>query len=322
MTRVTARRGGFTLLEVLLAGVIALMLMAALYAALDITLARTQANRELIDSSDLSRAVVNRMTADLTAGVGPLPPKSGGTPADSSGGSGGSTSSTTSTTSTTTTSGSGSGTGTGTGSTDSTSTSSTSSTSTDGTSGGTGTTDTTTTAVDIPFSAGVIGTAQQLTVFATRVPVAMTDPDAIATPDVLRPADVRRVTYYLGSLGGLCRQERPWATADGVRNTADPDLSTEDADLIAPEVVDLQFEYFDGGSGTWVTEWDGSQTDTDGVSLIGPPRAVRITLTLNVPTQNGSTVPKRVQHVVPIRSAVGFYVPPTDDTTTTTTGGM
>jgi hypothetical protein len=151
----------------------------------------------------------------------------------------------------------------------------------------------------------------------------MTDPEAALDPTAQLPADVRRVTYYLSPDGlGLCRQERPWATADGVWNSTDPDLSTENRDVIAPEVKDVTFEYFDGSA--WQSSWDGTQPGPDGVTPLGPPRAVRATFVLQFPGRGGEVTERQVQHVVPIRAAVGTYIPPTTDTTggTTTTGGM
>ena len=219
-------------------------------------------------TADLS-AVVNRLTADLSASAGLLPPMSGPVAASGSGG---------------------------------------------------GSTDAVDTSTDIPLPCGVVGSDKQVTIFATRVPTALTDPDAVATPDVLRPGDLRRVTYYLGPTGGLCRQERPWVTADGVRNSADPDPSTADTDVIAPEVTDATFEYFSGG--VWNSEWDGTTTGTDGVTQQGPPRAIRVTLQLSYPSPAGGTKQKTVVHVIPVRTAVGSYLPDdTTATTSTTTGG-
>ncbi len=331
MTRRSHRRAGYTLLEVLLATLIAVILLAALYVTLDVTLVRMDTGRDQVGSYGLGRAVVNRMASDLTGVLGPLPPKSGGSgsSSDSSGasGSGGSASPSGSGGSGTSTAASGSGTGTaaatGGGATASAAGS-----------GGSGTTTATdpsaqsqTPTTNIPFHAGVIGTDKQLTAFVSRVPESMTDPEAALDPTALLPADVRRVTYYLSPDGlGLCRQERPWATADGVWNSADPDLSTADRDVIAPEVKDVTFEYFDGAD--WQSSWDGSQPGSDGVTPLGPPRAVRATFVLQFPGRGGEVTERRVQHVVPIRAAVGTYTPPDTGTTTgpaggtTTTGGM
>ena len=174
-------------------------------------------------------------------------------------------------------------------------------------------------AADVPFQAGVVGTDKQLTMFLSRVPQSLTDRQAAANPELLLPTDLRRVTYYLGSGGGLCRQDRPWVLAEGVRNSTDPDFTTEATDLIAPEVVDATFEYFDGS--TWLSDWDGSYANTDGKSVTGPPRAIRVILILEFPETGDVVTRKTVQHTIAVRTANGLVPPaalPTDDTMTTT----
>jgi len=299
--RARTRRPGYTLLEVLLASVVAVVLLGALYAALDVTLVRMDANRNVIVANDLSRAVFNRLTADLSNALGPLPPKSGG---DGSTGSAGTPAATTATTSASS------------GSTPAASPAS----------AGDPAASAAATGVNVPFGAGVVGTDKQLSVFLSRLPSALTDLDAINAADVATPSDLRRVTYYLASDGtGLARQERPWVTADGVWNAADPDRANEAAEVVAPEVKDVTFEYYDGG--TWQSSWDGSQTATDGVSLTGPPRAVRVTLTLEFAGRGGAKT-KRVTQTVPLRAAVGNYLPadaaatPAAAAPPTTPGGM
>ena len=307
-------RPGFTLLEVLLASVIAVLLLAALYYSLDIILKRTEMSRDTVASDDLARAVVNRMNDDFSQSLGPMSPT------------GGETSTTTTpaptttvapTTGTTTPPSTTTGTGT---------TGATTGTPADPTAMEPTEPETTTTATDIPFQAGVVGTDKQITLFMSRVPTSISDASAAVDPSAVQPADIRRVTYYIASEGkGLCRQERPWVTADGIRNSIDPDRTDEAGDLIAPEVADFTVEYFDGSS--WAGEWDGTLVSSDGVSVTGPPRAVRITLVLEVPGRDGP-VQKNVQHVFVIRAANGAYVPPTADGATTdaamtpTTGGM
>ena len=75
--------------------------------------------------------------------------------------------------------------------------------------------------------------------------------------------------------------------------------------LLASEVKTLQFEYWDGTQ--WATSWDGTQTSPlDGVTPIGPPQAIRITLGLALPTtgDNGEEAPvKTYRHVVAIPAA-------------------
>jgi hypothetical protein len=182
---------------------------------------------------------------------------------------------------------------------------------------------TTSTASNLPFQAGVIGTNTQLTVFVARVPNWLKSRGGEqADPTLQSSSDIRRVTYYMSSSGrGLCRQERDFVTADGVGNSTDPDYSTEDVDMIAPEVVGLSFEYASGTG--WMSDWDGSMNGTDGTSMQGPPRAIRVTLTLEGVDGDGLTVTRTVVHVIALRTAGGTTAPPTDttmpDTTDTTT---
>ncbi len=311
-----ANRSGFTLLEVLLASVIALLLLSALYYSLDIVLKRTELSRDNVASDDLARAVVNRMNDDFSQSLGPLPPKSGG---DTSAAAAPTTAAPTTGTATPAATGAAA---TPTGTTTATATP-TDPASTDPTA-----TDTSITGSDVSLQSGMIGSAKQLTLFMSRIPTSISDTSAAIDPNAVLPSDLRRVTYYLASDGkGLCRQERPWVTADGVRNSTDPDRSDELGDLIAPEVIDLTFEYFDGSS--WAGQWDGTLVASDGITVTGPPRAVRVTFVLEVPSKDG-TIQKRIQHVFVVRSANGAYVPPTTDATTdaaaagttATAGGM
>ena len=300
MKRRSPTRPGYTLLEILLASVIAMLLLTALYAALDVTLLRMEVNRDLIARNDLRRAVINRMSADLVNTLGPLPPKSGG---DGMTGTGSSAS-----------------TGTVAASTATAATATTTAAASGSTTDATTTDSPVVTGADIPLGSGVVGTDKQLTIFLSRVPTSLVDLEAAANVDVSLPADLRRVTYYLSSDGvGLCRQERPWVTADGVWNTSDPDRTDELSEIIAPEVLDVTFEYFDGSA--WQSTWDGSQTASDGVALTGPPRAIRVTFVMQF-SSRGAMLQKQVVHTFPVRTAVGNYVPPTTDSTTTTTGGM
>lgn len=305
------RRRAFTLLEVLLASVIAILLLGALYFAMDMTMRQTQEARDGVEIDNLSRGVFNRMTLDLASSLGPLPPKSGGnansaTPAPTAEGTAAEPTAAAAPT-------------------------------VDPVTGETIPADpTTAAAADVPFQAGVIGTDKQFSVFLARTPDMLN-----FDPNVQGRADLRRITYWLGANGGLCRQERPWVTAEGVRNSVDPDLTNgEDGDVIAGEVKDVTFEYFDGSS--WAGSWDGSILGPDGVTPTGPPRAVKATLTLEfAPSRPGQPpISRTVSHVIPIRAAAGTFTPTlldpyTEGTTTTdpatttpttgttgTTGGM
>lgn len=70
----TVRRTGFTLLEVLLASALAVVLMAALYVALDVQLRLASSGRDLVEQATLERAVTQRIEHDLVMVLGPVAP--------------------------------------------------------------------------------------------------------------------------------------------------------------------------------------------------------------------------------------------------------
>jgi prepilin-type N-terminal cleavage/methylation domain-containing protein len=288
-------RRGFTLLEVLLASVIAILLLGGLYFAMDMTLRQTQEARDGVEIDNLSRGVYNRMTLDLACTLGPLPPKSGGnanssTPAAVDPATGMPVTDPAAAT---------------------TDPAAAAATTVDPVTGETVAADPTATAAaaDVSLNAGLIGTDKQFSVFVARTPDM-----AAFDPNVQGRADQRRITYWLSANGGLCRQERPWVMAEGIRNSVDPDLTNgEDGDVIASEVKDVSFEYFDGSS--WTGSWDGTILGPDGVTPQGPPRAVKATLTLEfAPARPGQPpITRTVSHVIPIRAAPGTYTPPLID---------
>jgi type II secretory pathway pseudopilin PulG len=302
--RSRARRGGFTLLEVLLASALAIVLMAALYVALDVQLRLAEAGRESIEEATLTRAIIMRIEGDLSSGIGPVAPpidnsaknsaKGSGTGGSGAGGSGApagaAASATGSGSPSSSTGGSGSGTGSDTGAV----------------------TEAATTDI-IPFTAGVIGTTDQITIYAARVAGIGKNVDNSGSGP--NPADARRVTYWISDKG-LCRQELPWLTSQQVQNSTDPvmeDGKEEKDYVIADEVTQLQFEYWDGS--TWQDTWDGRTVNADGITLLGPPMAIRVHFWLKLPGEEpGHTVEKEFRHTIAIRSAPG---PMTPGTTTT-----
>jgi hypothetical protein len=60
------------LLELLLASGIALLLMAGLYVAMEVNLNYAAAGREVVDQSELARALLARITADITGALTPI----------------------------------------------------------------------------------------------------------------------------------------------------------------------------------------------------------------------------------------------------------
>lgn len=290
--RPPARRGGFTLLEVLLASTLAIILMAALYVALDVQLRLAAAGRESIEQATLSRAIITRLEGDLSSGLGPVAPPIDNSAKNSAKGSG---------------AGMGATGGAGAGATGG------------GTSGGTsgGTTGAAAgmgsdtgviveevTSDTIPFTAGVIGTGDQLTIYAARV--AGVGKDVDDTGEHPNAADARRVTYWMTDKG-LARQELPWVTSQQAQNSTDPDIEDgkEEKDyVIAEEVTRVAFEYWDGSA--WQETWDGRDTNADGKTLRGPPMAIRVHFWLRLPGPNpGETVEKEYRHTIAIRAAAG-----------------
>ena len=164
------------------------------------------------------------------------------------------------------------------------------------------------------FQAGIIGTSETLILFSSKVPRYLADKEVAADPNAPIRSDAHRIAYYLHSSGkGLCRQDKPLVTEDKVGNSTDIDRADEDGEIIAPEVVALQFEYADGTG--YIAEWDGTQASLDGSSTTGPPRAIKVTITFEFTDRDGNTAQKKIVHVFPIRSAVGLIQPPEPTTT-------
>ncbi len=290
----SSARAGYTLLEVLIASAIAVLLLSALYFAFDLTLRSTDTGRALVAESDLNRAVINRMSLDLSSPLGVLPTMSGGG-TDAAGGAAPSADA-----------------------------AATPAPAAD-TATPAATPATTSTVADplLQFQGGLIGTSEQMILFVSRVPKWLSDRETAADPSAVLPSDAHRVSYYMHSSGkGLCRQIKEWITADKVGNALEIDREEEDREVIAPEVVTLVFEYSSGTG--YVAEWDGTQGSLDGDTATGPPRAVRATITFEYVDGDGKTAQKKIVHVFPIRSAVGLYVPETTapETTTTPAGGQ
>jgi len=118
-------------------------------------------------------------------------------------------------------------------------------------------------------------------------------------------SDLRRVTYWMASSGGLARQEIKLATSDDALVTVPPNIPDEANFVIADEVQSVTFRYFDGTA--WQDSWDGTQTSSGSGSPMGPPLAVEITMVVATPSsQTGDTSNlKTYRHVVAIPTANG-----------------
>jgi prepilin-type N-terminal cleavage/methylation domain-containing protein len=274
-------RPGFTLLEVLLATMIGVFILAGLYVAVGLHLRHAQIARDLVEQSTLVRAVLDRMARDVRQTLGPIPPAALATPSSTPGaGAGGSTAGT----------GTAGGTAAATSTTGSTTTASGTSSATSNTTASVGT-------GGFLFNVGVQGDNGRLALCTSQVPRVAGPADPSGPPV---NADVRRITYWLMGGGdkplGLARQEIALVTSDDA--TSDP--PDDPALVIAGEVVDLKFQYYDGSA--WQDSWDGTAAGPDGQTPMGPPLAVAISLTVRTPDGAGT---KTYRRVVVIQTANG-----------------
>lgn len=181
----------------------------------------------------------------------------------------------------------------------------------------------------------MIGDSTVLTIYTTRAPDSsyatnMTESESAT------PSDLRRIVYWLGENGGMCRQEMPWVTGESVYNVDGPVLESDKTDrdyTIAQEVSELSFEYYDINLGTtddagWVTEWDGREAGPDGTTPKGPPAAIRVSFSIKYVNAKNEQTTRYYRHVIPIITSSGpnsteqLQSPDASDTTssgTTTT---
>ncbi len=274
--RPPTRRAGFTLLEVMLAMSIGVLLLGALYVAVDTQLRSAQAGRDLVEQSKLARTLLSRMAAPIRNAIN-LPNASRNSyPSVWSGKSSGSSAQATTTTSSGTTS----------------------STTSSSASPQTTTNDT----VTIPY--GVLGDSGQISLYVSKVDRA--DYAVSPTGDIPAPtSDTRRITFWLAP-DGLAMQEVKIITSQDVMNLMPPDVPDDGYLHMAPEVRSLTFEYFDGS--TYQESWDSTTLGADGKTPIGPPRAVRITIGLAKPGSTDDSDLTLHRHVVAISTANGTTI--------------
>ncbi len=292
-----AVRPAYTLLEVMVAMSIAVLLMGGLYVAVDVQLRQVQTGRSVVDQSSLARALLNRMASDIAPNIRPVEPnRSASAGTSGTGGAAAPTAGTTPTTPTTNATGTG---GTGaSGSAPPATTTTTPTTSTLGLNGA------------VTFNLGVQGDASTLTLYVSRVPREMSyvagglNTDLPGTAPVV--SDLRRITYWLGP-HGLARHEVKVATGEEITDAdiLPPDVADDPARVVAEEVRDLRFSYWDGSG--WLESWDGTAPGADGTTPMGPPMAVAIVVGFAPPgTPPGAEAPlKYYRDVVPIPTANG-----------------
>ena len=282
------RRGqsGFTLVELVLATTIAMLLLGALYVAVDMQLRFAQNSRDLVEESTLARAILARIDSDASQVVGLSDPGRFRIAAGADALSDPTATTAAAATTAPATGAATAGTTTGT---------ATSAASTSTTESGTST--------NIVLPLGVQGDSETLHLYVSRVPRELYLNNNSDSPLVV--SDLRRVSYWLvggaDSPVGLARQEIAIVTSDDALQNLPPGIDSEGSFLIAEEVRSLSFQYFDGTN--WQDNWDSTTPGADGVTPIGSPRAVAVTVGVARPGANGNV--KVYRHVIAISSANG-----------------
>jgi type II secretory pathway pseudopilin PulG len=292
-----SRRSAYTLLEVVLALVIGVLLLACVYGAVSYQLRQAQAGREAVEQTHLVRAVVSKMESDISATVTlsdpsrfRSQPNSQTNMASSGGGAmSGMTSTPSGATSTTTTSSSTSGSG--------------------STSGSSSSSSQTSNVVPVSLPLGVIGDSASVSLYISRVPTEVWASQNNQAPPVA--SDLRRITYWMDGSRGLCRlEQRVITSADALDSSIPPANSDASQALMSKDVKSLEISYFDGT--TWQDSWDSTTVGDDGDTPIGSPRAIAIKIgylprrapgDFTVGQQNSQL--KYYRHVIAIQTANG-----------------
>jgi len=318
MRRARPARPAYTLLEVLLASAIGVLLMGGLYVAVDVQLRHAQAGREVVQQGTLARALLARMTSDINASVGPVQPvvtgSSGGSGSGSGGSAGGAMSGGGASGGASTGAASGAGGATGSGAV--------------ANAGSTPAASSSAPAGNAAQINSFQGNNEALVVTVSKWPRELDlSPNASPDSEPTGVSDLRRITYWVaggsGSPVGLARQEVKVVTSSdaNLAPSIPPSVPDEASYVIAEEVKNLQFQYWDGTS--WQDSWDSTQAGADGSTPQGPPLAIAITMDLALPGSgngNGQEAKPRVKsyrHVVPILTANGATQASTTSTTTT-----
>jgi type II secretory pathway pseudopilin PulG len=274
------QRAGLTLIEMMLATVLGLTLLAGVYSALAQSYRFNTMGKREAERNQIARAVLRRIELDIRAAMFDAQAAANASSTETS---------STSTTSTSTSSGSSSTDGSSGSSSDSTggSTSSTSSSSSTSTS-------LTDTEAAFTGSLGIRGTSTELWIDLSHVQRDLVFPD----PTIIRGGDLQTVCWFLNGAGsalgasastsdtgfvrvdldgvGLSRSQgdrsvlRTLNSGDAADTVAPGPVQT-----VAPEINALQFQYFDGL--TWYDEWDSS-------TITALPRAIKVTIGFDPPS--------------------------------------
>ncbi len=156
----------------------------------------------------------------------------------------------------------------------------------------------TTTVEPTQFNFGVKGDQTTLTLFSSQAPQ-YSKIDAETPNNVF--SDLRMITYTCQPSVGLIRSE----TINVLGSTGMADIE----DVLASEVIEMYFRYFDPVNQSWTTEWDGTTN--------GAPSAIEVTLTVQMGDIPGVPTRAPVNHRLVIAiPAFGSPIAPS-----TTSGG-
>jgi uncharacterized membrane protein YgcG len=290
------RRVGFTLLEVVLALGLTVVVMSAIGVAIFLHLRAVDHTRLAIERDQLARILLRRIGDDLRSAVRREPPDEAGMKAlqtmmqsAKNAGKSGSRGSAGQASGGESSSGDGG-------------TSATRSTGTTSEAGATGSTqrpqgadDASTESADETTAgtpaavAGLYGTAYDLQIDLARVP----RPDEFTTAMIsgtAAPSDVRTVYYFLANAAtglsptgesGLMRSETNRAEALYASENGDYDIFLRTGELLASEVMAIEFRYFDGLE--WFSEWNSQDMN-------GLPMAVEMAIMLFDPRTADETL--------------------------------
>lgn len=149
------------------------------------------------------------------------------------------------------------------------------------------------------FNFGVQGDQYTLTLYSSQTPqYSKTDAD---TPNSIY-SDLRTITYSCQPNLGLIRTESLNILSGSGTTSTDPNQQ----EVLAPEVQDMHFQYFDPVAQTWQTQWDGTSQ--------GPPAAIEVTLTVQMPDIPGVPTRPPINHRLVI--AIPAFGSPVQGTTT------
>ncbi|HQR07786.1 MAG TPA: prepilin-type N-terminal cleavage/methylation domain-containing protein [Gemmatales bacterium] len=257
--RLSPKRSGFTLVEVLAAIVIGAVLLAAVYSTLEIMLKSIRIGKEAVQSLQVIRGTAIRLQTDIRQNLSLLMTAPSVQQAQAS--------------------------------------ASSSSTGTAAASGSSGSSEA---SVDpVQFNLGVQGDQNTLTIYGSQTPH-YSRLDAESPNSIF--SDLRTITYFCDPTQGLMRQEMV-----NVLGGTNGDTSQQEA--IASEVKSMQFQYFDPTNQSWVPQWDGTNN--------GPPAAIEVTMTVQMPDIPGVPTRQPINHRLVI--AIPTFGSPIYPSTTGTT---